>query len=311
MNLTAYLIDSSRPCTAEEIRSKISGYGQENSESFRRMFERDKETLRELEIPLEVVKVETDSGTVDAYRIDGEKYRMPDPGLTPEEQAALMMAIERVRIEGALDYMGDMALTRLKLGIESVADNLETPLTMNINVESRHVVEFFAAVMERRVAKFKYRTYGGEVAQRSLQPMSLANVGGKWYVGGVDLDRNSVRIYRIDRVIDDVELGLPDAFEVTERPNIREQLSGGPWTFGLGEYEVRLAFKPEVVWRARATYGPDATFVETGARVVMTIKVAEPENLLPSLLDFGAEVEVLEPESLRSQLVEYLKALVG
>jgi proteasome accessory factor B len=54
LNLIAALLDSARPMTAEEIRSRIAGYDQANHEAFRRAFERDKDALRGMGIPLEV-----------------------------------------------------------------------------------------------------------------------------------------------------------------------------------------------------------------------------------------------------------------
>ena len=54
LNLIAALLDSSRPMTAEEIRTRIAGYDQANPEAFRRAFERDKVALRDMGIPLEV-----------------------------------------------------------------------------------------------------------------------------------------------------------------------------------------------------------------------------------------------------------------
>ncbi len=54
MNLTIMLLETSRPLTAREIRETIPGYGQESFDAFKRMFERDKEALREVGLPVEV-----------------------------------------------------------------------------------------------------------------------------------------------------------------------------------------------------------------------------------------------------------------
>ena len=54
LNLLAFLLTASRPVTADEIRVPVAGYDQPNDEAFRRTFERDKELLRRLGIPLEM-----------------------------------------------------------------------------------------------------------------------------------------------------------------------------------------------------------------------------------------------------------------
>ena len=59
LNLTAALLHTSRPLTAEEIRERVPGYP-DNLVAFRRTFERDKDDLREMGIPLAVESVESE-----------------------------------------------------------------------------------------------------------------------------------------------------------------------------------------------------------------------------------------------------------
>lgn len=308
MNLTAYLLDSKQPRTAEELREKISGYEQGSLDSFRRMFERDKETLRELEIPLEVVKVEANSGIVDAYFIDEDRYWMRDPGLLPDEQAALMLAFELVDVGVPPADIGDLGLSPMKLGIDALAETISPPVGATVDVDET-TLDFFTAITERREVQFHYQTPGGESSERKLQPLSLASVGGHWYVAGTDLDRGADRIYRVDRVTGGVRSGSPGAFEAEVRPDIRAQLAGGPWTFGEGVVRVKVRFASDVVWRAKNLFRSAAEFTNNGDDVLMTLDVAEPANLIESILSFGPDAEVLEPESLRSGLVSHLKAL--
>ena len=53
LNLVICLLATRRFLSVQEIRTAVPGYAQDTEESFRRMFERDKEELRELGIPLE------------------------------------------------------------------------------------------------------------------------------------------------------------------------------------------------------------------------------------------------------------------
>ena len=52
LSIVVLLLSSRRYLTAEEIRRAVIGYPDQD-EAFKRMFERDKEELRELGIPLE------------------------------------------------------------------------------------------------------------------------------------------------------------------------------------------------------------------------------------------------------------------
>ena len=60
LNLTALLLESSRPLTFAQIRERIPAYGQREVDTAKRMFERDKDLLRETGIPIELVP--TDPG---------------------------------------------------------------------------------------------------------------------------------------------------------------------------------------------------------------------------------------------------------
>ena len=68
INLVAALLESSVPLTADELRQRVPGYAAEKS-AFRRAFERDKETLREMGVPVVVEPVEAAEPGVLGYRI--------------------------------------------------------------------------------------------------------------------------------------------------------------------------------------------------------------------------------------------------
>ena len=100
LNLTAALLDTRRPLSAEEIGRMIPGYPGDPA-SFRRTFERDKDDLREMGIPVEVVMPQGTDNTRAGYRISPERYYLPDPGLDPDELAALRLAVGAIRVEGS------------------------------------------------------------------------------------------------------------------------------------------------------------------------------------------------------------------
>ena len=100
INLVAALLDSERPLTIEELRSRLPGYA-ESDGAFRRAFERDKEALRELGVPSVLEPLDPAYPSVEGYRIPKESYYLSDPGLVPDELAALHLAASAVRMEGA------------------------------------------------------------------------------------------------------------------------------------------------------------------------------------------------------------------
>ena len=99
LNLLAFLLTVGRPVTADEIRHTVKGYDQPSDEAFRRTFERDKDLLRSLGVPLTTTF--TDVWEVEmGYVVPSDQLLLDDPGFTDEERTALLLAAEAVRFGG-------------------------------------------------------------------------------------------------------------------------------------------------------------------------------------------------------------------
>jgi len=99
VNLTATLLETRRPLSLDELSERVEPRYPEELGSRRRQFERDKETLRELGIPIRVESVDG-FGSEQAYRIHPDDYYLPELELTEAELAALHVAVTAVRLEG-------------------------------------------------------------------------------------------------------------------------------------------------------------------------------------------------------------------
>src|SRR5262249_32012754 len=87
LSLVVCLLSSQRYLTATQIRAAVPGYP-DSFDAFKRMFERDKEELRALGIPLDMGT----NGTLDdegGYRIPRQAYVLPDIRLEPYPSAVL------------------------------------------------------------------------------------------------------------------------------------------------------------------------------------------------------------------------------
>lgn len=94
MNLVIALLSTNSYITAEKIRSSVYGYADSASdEAFSRMFERDKNELRDLGIPLETGRVSSHD-PVEGYRINRDAYALPAVELTGDEAAAVAVATQ-------------------------------------------------------------------------------------------------------------------------------------------------------------------------------------------------------------------------
>ncbi len=92
VNLVLCLLSTRQFLTAERIRQIVPGYADaRGDEAFFRMFERDKNELRELGVPLETGRLSS-FDTVDGYRIARQDYELGEIDLEPDEAAAVALA---------------------------------------------------------------------------------------------------------------------------------------------------------------------------------------------------------------------------
>src|SRR5262245_58653150 len=108
LNLLALLLDTRVPLTRDDIVREVGGYPPQLSAN-RRAFERDKEILRGMGVPITTEMI-GDAGEI-GYRVKPADYYLPDLGLDPEESAALRVAVSAVSLgnragEGALMKLG-------------------------------------------------------------------------------------------------------------------------------------------------------------------------------------------------------------
>src|SRR3978361_758514 len=116
LNLTLCLMASSRYLTVREIAELVEGYepgeSADSEVAFRRMFERDKEELRDLGVPLETGTPRHFDEEV-GYRIPRRDYALPDLHLDPDEAAALGLAA-RLWSSASLATASARALRKLR-----------------------------------------------------------------------------------------------------------------------------------------------------------------------------------------------------
>jgi len=114
VNLVICLLASRTFVTKERLRSTLEPYRNcPTDEAFERMFERDKEELRELGIPLEVGTVSALFEDEVGYRIAPGEYALPELRLEPDEAAALGVAA-RFWQQATLAQAASSALLKLK-----------------------------------------------------------------------------------------------------------------------------------------------------------------------------------------------------
>jgi proteasome accessory factor B len=300
LNLTALLLAARVPVTAEDIQRQLD-YPEDRT-AFRRAFERDKEELRDMGIPLRVEPVPGRLPAIDGYRIPPDEYALRDPGLTTEELAALHLAASAVQVEGLSATGGLLKLGGLVGGpAEREAAVRVAPLPADANLST-----LFAAVAGRTPVELRYRD-----RDRRIDPYRLEFQRGRWYLSGLDHTHDEERSFRLDRVEGPVTVLDEPPFEVPEGGPSGGGMGRGAWALGAEEAVTArvLVDEPLARWAIQHV-GPDHVVEEReDGAVVIALPVTNRDAFRSFVLGFLHHAEVLDPPELRDDVVAWLTDL--
>ena len=296
LNLTALLLAARQPLPAEDIQDKLEQYPRDLV-AFRRAFERDKDELRGMGIPLRMDKVPGRMPEVDGYRIPPEEYALRDPHLTTDELAALHLAASAVQVEGLPTAEGLMKLGGIVTGDRSAELGVHVaPLPADPNLAA-----LFAAVSSRTPVEL---TYHGEA--RTLDPYRLEFQRGRWYLTGYDHLRDEERSYRLERIEGRVQLSDLPAFDAPSTAVPGQ--ARGAWELGAEEpVRARLRIDgPQARWAVQHV-GPDHVVASDDDGIEIELPVTNRAAFRSFVLSFLEHAEVLDPPELRADVVDWLE----
>jgi proteasome accessory factor B len=310
LNLLIALLVSRGYVSKQRLRQVIPDYKDAaTDEAFEKMFERDKEDLRALGVPIEVGGYDPLFDDEQGYRIVRSSFELPDITLEADEAAVIGLAARVWQHAGLASATSD-ALMKLKAAgveVDREALNVAQP---QLAADEPSFDTFWEGVSSRRPVRFDYRS--GAAAQataRRLEPWGIVSYRARWYVVGRDLDRDGERMFRLSRVVGIPELtGPAGSFTVPEGTDVRALT-------GLLAPETAERSATVLVTPGRAVALRHRASSETAEAVAGLDRLEVPfgrmESLVDELLSYGPDVLVEAPADLRAAVVERLRGVVG
>jgi proteasome accessory factor B len=315
LSIVVLLLSSRRYLTAEQIRAAVSGYP-EAEEPFKRMFERDKDELRELGIPLETGRSSAFEDEI-GYRIRRQDYELPEIQLAPDEAAVLGIAA-RVWQSAELAGAAAGALLKLKAASREVEGD-EDGARLNRSIEPRLTThepafgQLWEAVRDRRPVTFSYLASGrSDASRRELEPWGVVNRRGRWYVAGHDRDRGAPRVFRMSRIDGAVKMAGPaGSVVVPDGADVRDLVKDWDRTPPRDRTAVlRIRDGAGIALRRWAREVTPETGEAAGWDRV-TLSFADSGWYAEYLASFGPDLVVLDPPDLRESVIRRLKGVLA
>lgn len=305
VNLTIALLATKRYLTKSEIFRTVDGY-EGNEDSKERMFERDKDDLRNLGIEIEVGSFDPLFEDEAGYRIKPESYQFQLGEVNAEEITLLSLAAEAWR--GA--SLGSSALTALNklhaIGIESDTELL-LGLAPAFVMEDENLEIAISAITSRTALSFTYLNEELEPQSRALEPFAVTSRYGHWYILGRDLDRDALRIFRLDRISGVLKVqGRPGSYEIPKDIDVSGAFSSST---DLRTAQIFLRDGRGLNLRNRAN-----PLVDNETPIgwqKFEISYRDHQRFVEEVLWYGDDVVVETPRELRDEIIGHLKSGVA
>ena len=167
--------------------------------------------LEELGIP-----ITAERGRYGAYLLVAG-YKLPPMMFTDDEALALSVGLLAARSLGLTEASAAVTSAQAKLErvmperlmarTRAVADTVMLDLAHSAAAGASHTLfALSAAAQQCQRVRLRYRAADGGETERELDPYGLAHSGGYWYVAGHCHLRRGVRSFRLDRIVDIVNL---------------------------------------------------------------------------------------------------------
>ncbi|MFZ9706470.1 MAG: helix-turn-helix transcriptional regulator [Ilumatobacteraceae bacterium] len=301
LNLLALLSVRSQPITLRQIRQELRGQYSDNEQASRAQFERDKGDLRDLGIPIETVVLGGDQAGETAYKVTRNNYELSDANFTPAEVEALQIAAATVRLAA-----NESEVALWKLGAERVKPSIGPRVT--IGFSDPHLEVILDAIAKRAPLTFVYK--GDE---RIVDTYGMLARKGFWYLVGFDHLRKAQRVFRVDRIEGDVEVGKAKSYTIPKGLNIAKAVPTDRQMMAAGDYEhptAKVWVDSTLVRNVIREFGRESVVRENpDGSAVFEVPCSNNYAFRLWLFAMTDKAVVLEPQEVRDNVVKWLDEL--
>lgn len=310
VNLVVALTSTEQGLTKDTILTSVAGYREQSEagakkDALEKMFERDKESLRRLGVPIETIGdwAEPDDLREARYRVPSSEYVLPDDiTFTPAEIALLNLA---GGVWSASSMSSDARSGLRK--IQALGIPVDEPIfgySPRISLREPSFAPLQRAIEQCLAVTFPYLKPGEAAPRiRRVQPLALVEYEARWHVYGVDRDAGGDRTFLLSRIVGDV-VHTRDRFDEMLRDGAGERAKAGLDDVAASQ---RALLEIDPGTEAALRLSRRSTPADQGVHV----PYVDLHILADELASYGPEVRVVEPPALRDAVIQRLEATVS
>lgn len=331
-DLLAALLRRNFPVDFATLRKEVPAYSEpgRSDSTTMRMFERDKDDLRALGVPIE--SIEDEDGNLSRYRLMSRQFYLPylhlaseqarpirrprGPGyqglsmlaFEPEELDAVARAAQRIVALGdpALAHEARTAMRKLGHDLPIAAVRLPVEHIALDQAPSAAVLDVVNDALRRgKLLTFMYRSMERDSAeQRQVEPYGLVFLSGHWYLIGRDTDADARRQFRVSRISavtvntkreQSRDFDVPADFDLAGYARSRN-------AWELGDAEVQAVEVEFTASNAHTAAAMRLGMPVDGHASRRRFHVRRPDTFALWILGFAGDATILAPEALATRV---------
>jgi proteasome accessory factor B len=325
-SLVLALLATESGLTKNEILSTVQGYRQKfragggDNANLERQFERDKDDIRDLGVPLETIDSPGDAGNNQTlrYRIPRGAYELPKDVTFSSDETTLLNLAAMVWREGSLSGESRRALLKLRsLGV--AADEPVIGYAPRVRLRDAAFEPLSSALEKHLIVRFPYLKPGEDAArEREVIPLALVQYQGRWHLSAEEVtpagisqdtaDEGAHKTYLLRRIVGPIELGK--AAPARPGDHAAAALAGLDAVWEHGVAEIQVVSDSDAATRLSNRRGTERLTTASGGEERLQLHYVDLNILADELAGFGPEVFVLSPPELRDAVVSRLQRTV-
>ena len=222
LNLFFVLLNTKRPISRNDIRQKVSGYENcESDSSFERMFERDKDELRSTGIKIETLSMDALFDDELGYRIDQNIFITKVIDWSRDERIMLNLA---AAIWKNTEFENLAKIASIKTGnVTSEISDSDSETINDLNMLNYRTI--LQSLQNKSALEFQYVALDdSKPRNRKVIAKRLYRLEKYWYIEAIDIAAQLIKNYQINRIYGQIRLAQASQIEV----NLLKSLTSPP-----------------------------------------------------------------------------------
>ena len=212
LNLFFVLLNTKRPISRHDIRQKVSGYENcESDSSFERMFERDKDELRSTGIKIETLSMDSLFEDELGYRIDQNIFITKVIDWSSDERLMLNLA---AAIWKNTEFENLAKIASIKAGnVTSEISDSDSETINDLNTLNYRTI--LQSLQNKSALDFQYLALDdSKPRKRKVIVKRLYRLEKYWYIEAIDIAAQLIKNYQINRIYVQIRLSQASQVEV-------------------------------------------------------------------------------------------------